>query len=407
MTRELQKHAILACLRARPDFSGLRTVAGSPPEELRKLLRWIDESGLAIYFLRQISAHDRFRDLNPWFRSELSEREKANRRRTRLMLAEFMRINEVLRSACADYAVVKGFSLAGEFCSEPWLRHQCDTDLLVTPQSVPTVTSALISLGYKVESVEPSGEVCLAIRSAHVPSQDDYLYSEPPHWHVEIHTSFYEPAWGVSLGIAKEWTGHIEWREIEGIRYPGLERAHRFLGQVLHAFRHISAWVRLSWLYEISCFAETFRNDSTLWEQIGHITDGDVKSRNACGVVCSMVQNTLGTQFHQAVQEKWIDSLTVRQQTWVQRCAPQMLLNDFTSGDKVGLLLQRGFADSRWTWWRSRLSRYLRFLRSTGGVRKTGPLFIIERARRHVNYLWRCFLWNLEAKNAGPGSDHE
>lgn len=385
------RRAVLACFRPTSRFDEFLEIAAGgdfPP-----LLRWLDESGLALYLTERLRDGGLLGGLDSRLRLELDRRLATNRQRTSILLAEFKRVIDALRRAEVQYAVVKGFTLAPEFCPAPWLRHQSDLDLLMSPGEVERAVKALCSLGYGVEPYEGSGEICLAIRSEHVPSADDFIYDVPKHRHVEIQTAFYQSHCGVSLATGSDWSRHIVRREIDGVQYPGLDLPHRFLIQALHAFRHISSWARAAWFYEIAYFVERFGNDEALWLKIDQLL-AESKERQACGVVCAMTANAFGTRFPHAAGNKWIAELTKAQASWIERHGAAWLLSDFLYGSKVGLLLQRQFADSWLAWWKYRTSRYVAAGRTLGRGDHTGGKAFRTRARKQIDYVWESLRWS-------------
>jgi hypothetical protein len=387
------RNAVLASFQRRPDFGEFVKIAADDTRDHVALLKWLDESGLALYLARRLRHEGLLDRIDPALREAFEQREEANCRRTSSLLGEFERVNGGLQRADIRYAVIKGFALSSEFCPEARLRHHSDIDLLVVPGHVERAIEALNSLGYRLEADEGSGEVCLAIRSDHVPSAADFIYGPPHHWHVEIQNELYVPNCGVSLNVGTNWADHLEQREIGEVRYPSLDLPHRFIIQVLHVFRHIASWARMAWLYEIAYFAERCGNEEELWRKIDALVNGE-KERNACGVVCEMVADSFGTNFPASIQEKWINPLPARQSLWIKNHAQQWMLSDFLSGSKSGLLLHREFADSRETWWRYRLSRYAKALKSLRHPQRAGPRFLMQRARKQVDYLLQSLRWS-------------
>ena len=387
------KLAVLECFRAKPEFEHFLDVAHRQ-EGKKGLLRWLDESGLALYLHRQLSSHAALESVEPGLREALQRRLDANRDRTKIMLSEFERVNAALQRDSIPYVVVKGFSLTDEFCPEPWLRHQADIDVLVEGTSVPLAKRTACALGYVLEEEDPLGELKMAIRSEHVPSSGDFLYGPPQHLHLEIHRRFYEPECGVSLNIGDDWHDHVVMRRIGSVEYPCLELPYRFATQMLHAFRHINSWIRMSWLYEIGYFVDQFRDNEQLWDSITGLTGADRRVQNAFGVVASLVGNAFGTEFPTVARQNWIEPLPAKQRDWIERYSVGWMLSDFGRGDKSGLILQREFADSTLAWWSYRASRAARLLRMTS----TGhaDLQFSETLRKQADYVWRSVQWNLK-----------
>ncbi len=385
-----ERRAVLACLRREPELDEFLRIAAKG--EFKTLLRWLDESGLALYLGQRLQDCGAREQVDARLRHALNARTEANRRRTFVLLSEFGRVNAALQQSQVRYAVVKGFSLTNEYCPALWLRHQSDIDLLVDAGDAAGAIEALRSLGYALDSDERSGEICMAIRSGRLPSARDFIYGWPQDWHVEIHTKFYEGQCGVSLDVGESWMEHMQWREIGEVQFPSLGLAHGFVMQVLHVFRHIGSWARTAWLYEIAHFVERFGGEHELWSRIDALLEPKV--RDACGVVCVMVANAFGTKFPTMVDEKWITPLPRRQVAWIAQYAERWMLSDFLHGSKTGLLLQREFADSRVAWWKYRAFRYRKALRALRQSDKTGPRFLAERARKQMEYLRESLRWS-------------
>ncbi len=395
ITDRYQHHrAVLTCFRHDPDFRQFLELARSP--ECVRLLRWLDESGLALYLAQRLQHHGLWVDIDPALQNALDNRVQANRRRTELLLSEFERVNAALQSSGVPFVFLKGFTLTDEFCPEPWLRHQSDIDVLVSPRSVAPSIKVLSALGYQIEPEEGSGEMCLAIRSKHIPSADDFIYDPPHHRHLEIHKAFYEPVCGVSLDVGANWAECITQRQIGNVQYPSLDLPHRFVLQVLHVFRHLSGWARLAWLYEIAYFTKRFEQDVELWRDIDSLVSNE-KVRNACGVVCSIVSEAFATDFPEPVQQNWIGSLSKGQSAWIKSHAEGWMFADAHNCHKIGLLLHREFADSHRAWWTYRASRYARALKGIRKSERTGPRFLVLRIRRHLDYLWECLRWSTRS----------
>jgi hypothetical protein len=349
---------------------------------------------MAIYLAQRLVEYGMSDRIDATLRQALNERTKANPRRTSVLLREFERVNTAMQHVGVKYVVVKGFTLSPEFCPEPCLRHQSDIDLLMPASEVDSAVDCLGTLGYTLEPDEGSGEICLAIRSEHIPSPQDFIYDPPHHKHVEIHTSFYQPHCGVTLDVGRDWTQQIEFREIDGVCFPALDLPYRFLTQLLHVFRHTSSWARVAWLYELARFVERFHDNRELWLRTDALLHDD-KVRRACGVTCALVANAFGTTFPAIIQQQWIQSVPARQLSWIRIYADLWMLSDFSRASKKGLLLQRDFADSMLAWWSYRAARYQKATRTLRASERMGPRFLMERARSHMDYLWHSLKWSV------------
>ena len=138
----------LAALRPVPDFSRLRQLHRSSPAQLRRLLRWLDESGLALYLLTQLQDHDALVRVPAAFGEALKHRLATNQARTQAMLDEFTRLVDSFDRNGVRFCALKGFTLTPEFCPAAHLRHQTDFDFLVAPHSLENARRAMRSCGY-------------------------------------------------------------------------------------------------------------------------------------------------------------------------------------------------------------------------------------------------------------------
>ncbi len=122
-------------------------------KEWQKLLRWLDISGLALYFLDQMVELQMCNSLPPRVLTRLQRNLYDNIERTRGMIAESVAIQEEFQEACLSYATLKGFSLCPGSVPRPELRHQFDLDFLVTEKSVLDARQILERRGYRLYAI--------------------------------------------------------------------------------------------------------------------------------------------------------------------------------------------------------------------------------------------------------------
>ena len=247
-----EKRALLRALQSGPDFLGLAALPLIQAKEGRELLRWLDQSGLALSFLRRISARGEGADIPSEWRDALERRRERNAIRMLDMLEEFRRLNEAFRAQGILTVTLKGFSLVPDFCEDPCDRHQTDFDLLVEPANVEGAAEVLQSLGYSTARLSRSEESCFTTPLRHIPSYKDDLYAVQHHRQVDLHVSLSESSSWTELDVPGDCMLHAEPLTLCGVNFHAVSLADRFLGQVLHAFRHsFRSWIRLSWLMEI------------------------------------------------------------------------------------------------------------------------------------------------------------
>src|ERR1035438_844371 len=99
--------------------NGLRDGLAGPRKfrqrDWKHALRWLDDAGLAFYFLRKIKATNATNSIPPWVMSRLEQNFTANRNRVGDMARRFDSLNRRFNDAGVRYVVLKGHSLVPEF----------------------------------------------------------------------------------------------------------------------------------------------------------------------------------------------------------------------------------------------------------------------------------------------------
>jgi len=267
MNRKLAE-AIIGCLELSGASYDFGQLARFSPRDWEQTLGWIDRAGLTLYLLERLKACGATEVLPPRVLARFEQNLADNRCRVDHLLYETGCINAKLDQAGVQYVVIKGFALWPEFCSNPYLRTQCDLDYLVARQSLRSAQNALLELGYqgrRRSDVQFEYERPLQ----RVPSQYDSPYKLQTTPTVELHLGIWEdmghhvpleePAFAFDSSKLKEWGG---------LRFPVLSEEDVLLLQLLHAFQHmLHYWVKLSWLLEIGRFMEKRQRDSSFWEK--------------------------------------------------------------------------------------------------------------------------------------------
>src|ERR1700688_4347136 len=162
------KRSVLRALKRNPDFGGLASLPPLGSRQGGRLLQWLDQSGLALAFLKCVNIHSAGVCLPDEWRNVLEARRQRNAARLQDMLQEFQRLNDAFRSRGTMAVTLKGFSLIPDFCEDPSLRHQTDFDFLVRPGDVDAAAAVLGSSGYSTSQLSYSGESCFTTPLHHV-----------------------------------------------------------------------------------------------------------------------------------------------------------------------------------------------------------------------------------------------
>jgi hypothetical protein len=269
MRNSREKLAILGALRSDPDFSGLAAMPSLRSKKGVHLLRWLDQSGLAMNLLSRIPSHQSGAKLPDEWRNALQQRRERNTNRLRNMLEEFWRLNTAFRARGVFAVTLKGFSLVPDFCRDARDRHQTDFDFLVDSTSVQAAAEVLRSFGYSTPQLSRTEESCFTTPLHHIPSLEDDLYSIQNHRQVDLHVSLSERSAWMNTDVPGDCLRHALPSTLCGVEFYALTLADRFLCQVLHLFRHaFRSWIRLSWLMEIGRCMELHGENTDLWTRV-------------------------------------------------------------------------------------------------------------------------------------------
>jgi len=196
MKRELAR-AIVRCLNLPSEFdASVADLRSFNPQEWMATLPWLDESGLALYFLHRLEELKATDQIPAEIHSPLHRNAADNRERLNAMAAEFSALNECFQSAGIRFAVLKGFSMVPDYCPDASLRTQADFDYLVAPESVEQADRALRNASYirKGRGERQHSAYFHSRRPLRLPSSENDLYSAHLPRRAELHTFLWEPA---------------------------------------------------------------------------------------------------------------------------------------------------------------------------------------------------------------------
>lgn len=298
----------------------------------RSLLRWLDFSGLALYFL------DRVVDLEicHWLPASVVKRLCCNLAdnadRTRCMFAESAVIQQEFQRADLSYAVLKGLSLWPCAVPKPELRSQFDLDFLVAERSAPEARRILERRGYRLYAVSGRSWEFKFNERPGLSLKD--MYTPMPSHAVELHL---EPdAVGRSSILDR-----VEFRDLDGIRMPVLAPVDLFLGQALHVYKHLCGeFSRASHLLEFRRHVLARCDDDAFWNNLRAAAEGNERAVLGLGVVTLLITRIMG-DFAPAALTHWtLNRLPTPARLWVEIYGNRAILGSFP-GTKLYLLLQR------------------------------------------------------------------
>jgi hypothetical protein len=298
--------------------------------EWSRLLRWLHISGLALYLLDRVIDRQIVDWLPPHVFERLQHNLLDNTRRTHSMIAESVAIQREFQATNVLYANLKGLSYWPVSVRRPELRSQFDLDFLVAEASAPAARDILEKRGYRLYAV--SGRSWEFKRNEKPGISLKNLYKDTPSRAVELHL---EPQSAPRSPLQR-----IEWRELYGVRMPVLSPVDLFLGQALHAHKHIcSEFSRAAHLLEFRWHVLARYDDSSFWNELRSRANEDLRARLGLGVVILLITEIMGDFAPEALMSWTVRSLPPSAELWVKMYGSRAALGSFP-GSKLYLLLQ-------------------------------------------------------------------
>lgn len=310
---------IVAFLRFSRDYRDrLNAIQKFTPRQWRHVLRWLDDAGLAFYFLQKLKDTNAADVVPPLPMSRLERNYASNQLRVDDLSHRFDSINNQFTDAGVHYTAIKGFSLVPQFCPYAPLRYQADFDYLVEEQSLPAASRVLIQAGYTTKDSRSSKE-SIFITPRGQPSRGDQQYSPQAPHAVELHTEIWDskmhklPPLPNLFSVAQARTHH--WN---GFTFPGQRDEDAFLLQVLHACRHLfTQWIRVSCLYEIGYFLHRRSSDTELWSRMEQRAGDSAVLREFVVIVTELAARLFAAPIPELVQS-WGARTRPGPRTWIE-----------------------------------------------------------------------------------------
>ena len=358
MRKESPKRLLLAALRAATNSQLVGELPALETGGGRSLLRWMDRSGLALYFWRELLKHGADENISSKWRNALQKRLADNTERTVDMRGEFRRVVLGFQQAGVKAIALKGFSLVPDFCEEAPLRHQTDFDFLVAPEDVNAAAETLRSGGYTAEKWSELGETCFTTPMSHIPSTEDYLYLRQQQRQVDLHVSLWEPSPWLKVETPADSLSRAECRTLEGTKVWCLPLADSFLNQVLHVFRHsMRSWIRLSWLLELGRCIDLHRADTRLWDGVREGAGESELLKKVFAFVLGLVNRVFEVRMP-SILERWTGGTnTAALEAWIGRFGLDWATTDWPGSLKNLFIAEEFIHDPglRMQYYRSRL----------------------------------------------------
>jgi hypothetical protein len=298
----------------------------------KRLLHWLDVSGLALYLLDRFVQLGLLDALPEAVVDDLQQKMKDNAQRTRGMINESVAIQLDFQEAGLCYAVMKGVSLSPSSVPRPELRHQFDLDYLMAEKSAPQARRILERRGYRLYAISGKTWEFKINETPHTSMKD--LYKDMPFRAVELHLESDKTSQVSRLN-------RVQNRELFGIIMPVLSPVDLFLGQAMHVFKDVSsAFCRIGHLLEFYRHVLSRRDDHVFWRELRFRVENDRRTCLGIGVVTYLITSIMGN-FAPAALTAWTtEALPPPVRLWVDLYGRRTTFGKHP-GTKLYLLLQK------------------------------------------------------------------
>jgi Uncharacterised nucleotidyltransferase len=327
---QLREAVLLSFCDPTPDAcTRLSTVSQT---EWPRLLRWLDTSGLALYFLHRMAELEQTGILPRAVHARLQQNLSDNAARTESMIAELSAIHREFQRAALSFAMLKGFSLWPSSVPRPELRSQLDLDFLVAEESAPQARLILEARGYHLRAISGRSWEFKKNETPGTTLKD--LYKDVPCRSVELHIEG-------GLDSRSSLLARAEIFRFRDLHLPVLSSVDLFIGQGLHAFKHVcSEFSRTAHLLEFRRHVLSRRDDAGFWSTLRSRAEEDQKTVIALGVITLLITQVMGEFAPKSFTTWTVDPLPSCVRLWVRRYGTQAAFASFP-GNKLYLLLQK------------------------------------------------------------------
>jgi hypothetical protein len=425
MNRELAG-AVVGCLRVAGEAPDLNALRHFKARDWQRTFRWLDRSGLTLYFLRRLQSLAATELLPPSILARFEETLTQHRRRLDYIANEFALVNERFRRAGVNFAVIKGFSLVPAFCPDALLRAVSDLDYLVDKQSLPVAQRVLAEVGYCPGHFS-GNEFKFCRPSSRIPTVSDNPYSRETEPLIELHLAFWNRANRVALNEPEFRLDQTISHDWQGLRFPVLKEEEAFVLQVLHVFQHtLEYWIKLCWLLEIGYFLRARSLDTQFWDRVNVRLREVPRLVEFAAVVMGLAERIIAAPMP-PIAANWTQTLPRVARSWLESYGRKWAIEEHPldglslfSTAKLALFLHREFASDPQV--RKEITRRRLFPRKRSDqiavpAEKTAASFlaaqrlqwqfVLQRMIYHfgsdLRYLWELPRWR-ELNRAPAGS---
>jgi len=285
-------------------------------------LRWLDDAGLAFYFLQKLKNTNATDAVPTWVISRLERNFAANQQRVDDMSHRFGFLNQKFNETGVRYAVLKGLSLVPQFCPNATLRYQSDFDYLVDDPSLSAAQRVLVEAGYRPKLLRSSQEFIFVMPGTGEPSRSAEQYSARAPHAIELHLDIWDSdRYGLPLMPKLFFVERTRIQQWDGFVFSALADEDAFLLQVLHACFHLfTFWIRMSCLFEIGYFLNRWASDTSLWNRIEQLVGDNLVLREFVVVVSELVARVFAPPLPPLVRV-WGQRIRPGPRVWIENYA--------------------------------------------------------------------------------------
>lgn len=294
-----------------------------------RLLRWLDTSGLALYFLRRLEELGLEGTVPAKVLERLHVNLRDNTERFIRLADEAAAIRVAFEQGELVYAVSKGFSLWPDSVPQMELRSQLDLDFLIAEVDATKACHVLEARGYVLCAI--SGRTWEFKTPAREEKSLIDLYKPSEQFCVELHLqSDSRP------NPLNQRQRHVH----RGVSMPVLSASDIFLGQAHHLFKHLSRdSIRTSHILEFYRHVLARETDLLFWQAIREQVRLDPGSRLAVGASLLLIAQQFDQTFCKVVPLLEHFPVPAGIRLWLTRYGTHTTYCDFP-GSKLYLLLQ-------------------------------------------------------------------
>lgn len=322
-------------------------------KEWEGLLRWLDTSGLALYFLDRVEELGLLEMLPLPVIERLQQNLADNSRRIDGMVASLAAIQRRFKEAGLSYAVLKGFSLWPISVPKLELRSQLDLDFLVSEESSLEARRILEDAGYRLTAIAGASGRSWEFRANDgPPSSLKDLYKAGLSRAMDLHIEKVNA--GQTSRLSR--THDLHFRDVA---MPVLSPIDLFVGQGLHAYQHVCCeFLRTAHLLEFYRHIMARRCDDVFWSRLQEELADDPQTCVRLGMVTLLISRVMGPFAPEALTCWTVDRLPNTARLWAEMYGHRTALASFP-GSKLYLLLQEEMKPSGLASKRSRLQALL------------------------------------------------